>query len=184
MNKIFFFLLLCAAGFMGCEKNDSAAAFGVPTIYMPQATVSGGNNANYPVPSGLDSATRNYVDDPKGGMLDVLLGVSRSGKVSNEAFAVDIKVNKDTINQLITAGMLDPSTILMPDDVYSLPSSVSVAAGHSSEYFFLALDKGKLKTYAGKKLAIAVGLANPSKYRLNPTLSTTIVIVNVNALSL
>lgn len=176
--------MLCAACFMGCEKNDSSSAFGVPTIYMPQATVSGGSNANYPVPSGLDSATRNYVDDPKGGVLNVLLGVSRSGKVSNEAFAVNIKVNKDTINQLITTGALDASTILMPDDVYTLPSSVSVPAGSSSEYFSLLLDKGKLKTYAGSKLAIAVGLANPTKYQLNPVLSTTIVIINVNALFL
>src|SRR5882757_9230921 len=151
LNKQWPAFLLLVALFSRCEKNDSDKAFGNTTIFMPQATVSGGTNANYPVPSGLDSATHNYTIDSTAGTVTVLLGVSRSGLQSYQAFSVQVTTNADTINHLITAGLLDATTMLLPSDVYTLPATVHVDARVPTVSFNLVLDKVKLNTTGRKK---------------------------------
>ena len=177
-------VFLSTSALPGCEKNDSAQPFGVTNIFMPQATVSGGSNNNYPVPAGNDSATWNYTIDSVNNKVNVLLGVCRGGTQSYDPFSVSITTNTDTVNQLILAGTLGAGTVLMPADLYTLPSSVSVGAGAVAASFNLSLDETKLKLYAGSKLVLAVSIGNPTKYQLNAKLSTTIVLVNVNALPL
>jgi hypothetical protein len=181
INKLWT-IALAAISMSSCEKNDKDIAYGNTTIFMPQATVSGGGNANYPVPSGKDSATYNFVNDPAAGKVNVILGVSRSGLPAYQSFSVGVSVNKDTINQLISKGVLGAGVLLLPDDVYTLPENVSVPAGQAGTTFFLSLDKNKLKTYAGQQLAIAVKLDKPTLYQLNPIISTTVVIINAGAL--
>lgn len=179
-------LLSMAIGSLSsCKKDDSKIAYGMSDIYMPQASnISGGVNNDYPVPSGTDSSTYNYIIDTVNGKVDIILGASVSGEASSGGFTVNINTAADTINQLIAAGTLDSTTILMPASVYTLPSSLTVAPGQTGNTFFLSVDIAQLKQsqYAGKVLALAVALANPTKYQLNASISTTIVLVNVNSL--
>lgn len=163
-----------------CEKSDSAQDFGSTNIYMPQATVSSGM---YLVPSGRDSSSFNYKID--GTKVNVMLGVYRSGKSVLQAYTVDVVANADTINTLINNKVLDPNTtVVLPSTMYTLPSTLAVKDGDNKTTFYLSIDKAQLKNYPGKKLAIGVKLTNPSKYTLNPALTSTIVVINVDAIPL
>lgn len=169
--------------FIGCEKNDKDLDYGDTKIYISQGLTSG-SNLNYLVPKGLDSASRNYTVDAKNNLVNVLLGVFRSGKVSDEAYSVNISTRPDTINTLISSNVLT-NTVLLPESVYKLPPSVSVPEGKNGASFYLSMNLSALKTdYAGKKVALAVAISNPSKYTLSTSNSKVIVIIDVNALKL
>src|SRR5687768_11997236 len=90
-----------------CEKATSDKDFGFSKIFMPQAIFkSGGTTNNYPVPSGSDSSTYNYLVDTKDKKLNIILGASLSGP-GNGAFTVDVQVDNDTIQKLFTSKLLD-----------------------------------------------------------------------------
>jgi hypothetical protein len=176
---------LCLFAFILLACNKEETKYGITNIFMPQAVnLSGGINANYPVPSGVDSSTYNYRLDTVNHKIDITLGVSRSGMQANEAFSVDIVTNTDTISQLLANATLDATTILMPSSIYELPSSIAVDAGKSEATFDLAIDIEAVKKseYTGKKLALAVSISSKGKYAVAPALATTIVIVDVDAL--
>jgi hypothetical protein len=170
---------------VSCQKSDSEKDYGFSKIYMPQAIFkSGGTSNNYPVPSGTDSSTYNYQVDDKTKKLNVILGASLSGPGA-DAYSVDIKIDNDTIQKLFTTKVLDTALYkLMPAAMYSVPGNLVVNGGDRSGTFLLSIDIAQLKLdqYAGKYLVLAVKLANPSRYQLNTAISTTIVIVDVNAL--
>ena len=189
--RIYHFFICCItlAIFSGCEKEASSLDYGTPLVYMPQSMQSG-TNIVYNVPSGLDSATFNYVIDSPDNKLNIVLGVLRSGKAANNAFSVAILTNPDTVTAAIADGSLvespDPtdSIVLLPSSAYSLPATVSVPSGSNQSTFYLSVDLTQLKTYAGKKVALAVYLDKPSSYQLDPTGAETIVLIDVNALNL
>jgi hypothetical protein len=168
-----------------CEKAASEQDYGNSKIYMPQAIFkSGGTTNNYPVPSGSDSSTYNYLVDTKDKKLNIILGASLSGP-GNAPFTVDIQVDNDTIQKLFTGKVLDTALYkLMPAGMYTLPQNLEVTGGDKTGTFYLSVDIAQLKLdqYAGKYLVLAVKLANPSRYELNSAISTTIVIIDVNAL--
>lgn len=189
--RIIHFFLCCIilAVLSGCEKEASSMDYGSPLVYMPQSMQSG-TDIVYNVPSGLDSATYNYVIDTPDDKLNIVLGVLRSGKAANNAFSVAILTNPDTVTAAIANGSLagnpDPtdSIVLLPSGAYSLPATVSVPAGSNQATFYLSVDIAQLKTYAGKKVALAVYLDKLSTYQLSPTNAETIVVIDVNALKL
>lgn len=168
-----------------CEKADSEKTYGFSKIFMPQAIFkSGGTSNNYPVPSGSDSSTYNYEVDAKEKKLNIILGATVSG-TGNDGFTVDIKADNDTVQQLLASNVLDPALYkLMPASMYSLPANVEVPKGELSGTFNLSVDIGQLKLdqYIGKFLVLAVKLANPSRYELNGAISTTLVVIDVDAL--
>ena len=179
-RSIYTLMLLFVAFFIGCEDDVQDIEYGTPSIFMPQATIS---NLNYAVPSGRDSATYNF--KITGDKVNIILGVARSGKQSNEAFTVNVTANADTVGALLSSNILTPAnTMVLPSAIYTLPASVTVPAGANSASFYLSVDKAQLKTYAGKKLAIGVLLKEPSKYALNNTINKVVVIIDVNALKL
>ncbi|SFD54975.1 protein of unknown function [Chitinophaga sp. CF118] len=182
MKKLCLFLITCFI-ILACNKEETK--YGITNIFMPQAVnMSGGINANYTVPSGTDSSTYNYQLDEENKKINIILGVSRAGMQASEAFSVDIVTNTDTINQLLTNGILDTTTLLMPSSMYTLPTDIAVAGGKSEGTFNLSVDINQIKEnqYAGKKLALAVSIRSKGKYEVAPSLATTIVIVNVDAL--
>lgn len=182
-QSIFVVSLLSVMIFIGCEKNDKDVDYGDPKIYIPQGLTSG-TNLNFLVPKGLDSASRNYIVDTKNNQVNVLLGVLRSGKVSDDAFSVNISTRPDTINTLITNNVLT-NTVLLPESLYKLPQTVSVTDGKNTASFYLSINLSLLKAnYAGKKVALAVVASNPTKFSLSPVNNKVIIIVDVNALKL
>jgi hypothetical protein len=165
--------------------------YGIASIYMPQSMQSG-NSASivYNVPSGLDSATYNYVIDTPNNKVNIVLGVLRSGKAAGDAYSVTILTNPDTINAAIANGSLvgnpDPGApiVLLPSSAYSLPATVAVSSGSNQATFWLSVDKDQLKALSGKKAALAVYLTKPSRYQLSSVNSQTIVLIDVDALHL
>jgi hypothetical protein len=169
--------------FTACEKSDSEKEWGIAQIYMPQASIqSGGLNNNYVVPYGTNEFDKNYTIDSSGGKNDinVILGVYRSGLQALEAYSVNIVTRPDTVDQLIDNGVIQ-NAVRLPDNMYSIPSSISVSDGQREATFYLTIDRNKLladpDTFGGKTLVLAVGISDPSRYDLNISLSTTIVIV-------
>jgi hypothetical protein len=190
MNKSNFKILfpisavLLTAIFSRCEKDASSQAFGNDNtqIFMPQATISA---LRYTVPSGLDSATRNYYIDAQNNKVNIILGVAASGAQALSTYTVNVVANTDTINQMISSGVLPAATTaVLPSSIYTLPATVTVASGVSAAPFYLSIDKTQLKTYAGKTLALEVVINNPSKYAINASINKTIVLINVSALNL
>ena len=169
--------------FFGCTKDDASMDYGFTKIYMPQSVVrSGGTNNQYPVPTGTDSSTWNYTVDKVKGKLNITLGASLSGP-GVEAYSVDIKVNNDTIQKLLSAKLLDPATnVIMPSSMFTIPSSLEVAKGKRSGFFTLSIDYAMLKSvaYRNKFLLVSIGFSNAKTYELNAALSSAIVVVDVN----
>jgi hypothetical protein len=167
----------------GCDKGFNSASFGYNYIYMPEATMSGGLNLNYTVPSGLDSATYNYQLDTVNHKVNVDLGVSVSGEQAGVGFIVNVSVNNDTTNQIVSGGSIT-NAVVIPASMYSLPSSVTVPAGQHFATFNLSIDAVALKAYAGKTVVLTVQITNPTHYVLNTPYNQTVVIINVSALNL
>lgn len=190
VNLAILSLVMVVSAFLtSCEKSDSETLFGNSLIFIPQATVSGGQNAHFLVPSGTNNFTYNFKVDTLGNTVNVLLGVSRSGLEAYSAYSVDITTQSDTINTLIANGKINltASTIpveLLPEAAYTLPSVVAVPDGSYSANFKLAIKMDQLKTFAGKKVALCVVISNPTKYELNLRNSKVIVLIDVDALKL
>ena len=162
-----------------CEEADSEKNWGIAKVYMPQASLQSGEaDNNYYVPSGSNEFNKNYTVE--GSTINVVLGVYRSGLQELQGYTVDVISRADTINQLITDGVL-ANAALLPDDTYSIPGNLTVPDGEREMTFHLSIDRNAISanypSFVGMNLVLAVGITNPSRYELNQSLSTTIVIV-------
>jgi len=89
----------------------------------------------------------------------------------------------DTTAQIISEGLVE-NGIVFPSNLYSLPQKVEVAANKSGESFYMTVPLEALKDdrYTDKKLVLTVGLANPSRFELSTANTSTVVILDVNAI--
>lgn len=177
MKKIIFvWIAACFAwGFTACE-GDGDADYGFGKIYMPQAVSTGGLDNSYAVPAGGGEHTANYRIE--NGTLRVILGVTRSGKLSdNGGYSVDVYASSDAATAAAFGGMP------MPADGYSVPEIVRVPSGSYNAAFYLDIPAATLQNadYADKKLVLTVGVRNPSAYELAETGTETAVVVDVDA---
>lgn len=178
-------MLLILALFVGvtaCKKAGSELEYGYSKIYMPQAVAqNGATNNNYAVPMGTDSSTFNYTIDLDNNKVMVRLGAAVSGN-SRNGFAVDINVNNDTVQQMLTNGTLDATNMVMPASMYKIPNKLEVQQGQISGAFYLTVDANQLKssTYTGKKLCLWVNISNPTNYTLDSSKSGTLIILSAN----
>jgi hypothetical protein len=182
--KLLTAIFLTSVFFSACDKADSELEYGFPLIYMPQSTMfSGGLSNNYQVPGG-STIHPNYSIDDATGNVNIILGVYRAGLQELEQFTVEIYSRVDTVNQIVTDGIVTNGALL-PADLYSFPSTATVTGGSRETTFHLTLDGAKLNSnypeLAGKTLIVAIGLRNPSKYKLNEALATTVVLINANS---
>lgn len=161
-----------------CEKPQE---WGIKKVYMPQASIlNGGLTNEYPVPL-EGQKNQNYFIDNEGKM-NVYLGVYRSGQGDLSAFDVEVYVDKEATDQAVSE---ISRAVAMPDGLYSLPSSVAVEDGQRENTFILTIDLPKLieeyPYYNKKRVALVVGIRNPSKWELNEDLSRTIVLLEGSA---
>lgn len=159
-----------------CEEADSDLDWGTPGLYMPQAT----SNA-YSVPLEGNPANQNYEIDLATNTLEIFLGAYRSGSGVSSSATVNVITDADTVNQLITDGVIS-NAVLLPSDVYALPNDVTISSGQQFDTFRLSIDLLKLNVdygdLIGKKLVLAVGLDGTSGIELNESLSTTVIIID------
>ncbi|WP_104382255.1 DUF1735 domain-containing protein [Sphingobacterium sp. HMA12] len=187
-NSIYGMLIAWAMAltFMACQKDDSAKDYGDSLIYMPQSVnFSMGSNAIYPVPgssNGISPTGMNYVVDEKANKTKIMLGASLSGTAKG-AYRVDIKVNTDTLDQLLKQGTLGPDYKALPVTNYSLPKQLDVPENGSAN-FYLEVDNSVITDPAnfGKHLVVAVQIANPSRFSLDQKRATTLVDINIAGL--
>ena len=128
-----------------CAQGDGDKDYGVEKVYIPQSMADGGITNVYNVPSGDGEYTYNFSIEKQ--TVDVFLGVLRSGKQAGDAFTVNVVVNDETT----AAKARELGAEVMSAGIYTLPESVSVAAGTNGKTFRLSLDKAALKNKAGKK---------------------------------
>jgi|SRR6218665_330262 len=169
-----------------CEKDDSAKEYGDSMIYMPQsANFSLGLNAIYPVPAssnGISPTGANYVVDEASGKTKIILGAALSG-TARGSYSVDIRVNEDTVQQILAGGSLGADYAALPAAGYSLPAKLDVPESGSAT-FYLEVDNSVIVDPANlnKHLILAVVLANPSRYVIDGAKSTTIIDLNIAGL--
>ena len=70
----------------------------------------------------------------------------------------------------------------LPEDVFTLPESVSVTAGNREKTFYLSVDLNFLRNNKGTNYSLAVSLSEPTNYELNPDISTSFVLINTTLL--
>lgn len=179
-NITYFIISLIVLIFVSCEKSDQQKDWGIAKIFMLQASITdGGTTHNYPVP--LNKGSNNYLLDTVKNTIDIDLGVYRSGLQELESYSVKVGADIDVTNQMIAGGTIKDA-ILLPADVYELPSEVTVADGHREAIFHLTIDRAKLNqkysAYYDKKLLLTVGISNPSKFKLDSSLCKTNIVID------
>lgn len=152
-----------------CEKADNEKEWGEALIYMPQA-----NYNPYTVPnSGTDpKLNKNYSIDSLDNRLNIFLGVYRSGLQELKSYTVDIEV----------ADTFLFGTVIIPQDRYSLVSSITCPDGKRDATFYLMVDIDFLKANAFNDYSLVVKISNPSNYTLNPQLVSTKILIKTSEL--
>jgi len=195
MRKIVYIIVgfVFLLGLFACEKGAGSADYGFAYIYMPQATVSGGLNNNYYVPSGDGVYTYNFKIDSVNNNLLILLGVLRSGDLPNKAYSVSVVAQTDTTKSILYDGLIE-NGMLFPSWMYSLPARVDVPGDKSGASFYMTVPIEELKdnVYTDKKLVLTVGIdylennieinTMPLEYELSATNTSTVVILDVDAI--
>ncbi|GHT17766.1 hypothetical protein AGMMS49573_10090 [Endomicrobiia bacterium] len=170
-------------GFSSCDEGEGSDDYGFGYIYMPQATVTGGLNNNYYVPAGEGVYTYNFKIDVGKKELQIILGVLRAGVIANAEYSVDIIARTDTTNQILAEGLVE-NGIAFPQNLYSLPSKITVPKSKSGDSFYMTVSTDALKNdaYTDKKLVLAVAVRNPTHFELAPENTNTVVILDVNTI--
>lgn len=180
ISCLFFLFMMCASlTFMAC--NEEHMEYGEAFIYMPQATTTGGVNALYNVPSGGGVMTYNF--KAENGRINIILGVTRSGTFDGEDFSVEVEALKDQTEQLVASGRVR-NAVPMEDDIYSLPSQVTVSNSNDAT-FYLSVDSATLindLSYTGQNMVLAIGINNPTKYELSDKNTVVMVVLDVDAI--
>ncbi|MCD8029330.1 MAG: DUF1735 domain-containing protein [Bacteroides sp.] len=181
-RSLFFILILSGLLVAGCKEGDGDADYGFAYIYMPQATVSGGLNNHYPVPSGAGVSTYNFKEENS--QIHIYLGILRSGLISGASgFTVNVSASSILTEEAIASGEI-ASAMALPAALYTLPDKATVEPGQSSASFFLSVDNSILTddAYAGKNLVLAVEISNPTQYELSDQNTSVVVVIDVEAL--
>lgn len=169
---------------VGCQEGDGNLDYGFGYVYIPQATVSGGLNNHYRIPSGAGSDTYNFREES--GKLNIILGVTRSGKISNAAgFTVDVVVSSTLTQEAVSSGSI-ANAVALPSSMYEISDKVTVNPGSNYAAFYLSVNINALmdSMYNGKNLVLAVGISNPTKFELSEKNTVVLVVIDVNAVRL
>ncbi len=161
------FILLIGA--VSCRPADSDYAWGEALVYMPQATYS-----PYLVPNGgtVAQTNRNYEIDEENRVLNIYLGVYRSGLQPLGAYTVSVDVLDEKL----------PGTTALIPAYYDLPMDVSCPAGQRDVSFNLSVDLDYLIANRNKVFSLVVYIYDCSPYPLNEDLTTTSIQINTKEL--
>ncbi|MBQ6082433.1 MAG: hypothetical protein IJK91_08160 [Bacteroidales bacterium] len=167
INLFAAFITLVAG--VSCKDADSAYPWGEAIVYMPQATYT-----PYEVPNNgsVEQTNRNYDIDEENRLLNIYLGVYRSGLQPLEAYTVSVDVQE---------GKLPGTTALIPA-YYDLPMDVSCPAGQRDVSFNLSVDLDYLIANRNKVFSLVVYIYDCSPYPLNEDLTTTSIQINTKEL--
>jgi len=196
MKTLYKFLFLALAlTLTACQPDDAKMDYGFPMVYIPQATVTGLDNS-YPIPLGAfyQNSVYTCAYDKQSGKLNVVLGVIRSGYLSNQqAFSVDLGVCKSETDRKLAEydGKGTPAAEL-PASVCSIPSKISVEAGNNGGTCYVAIDMKALASQQsslyveGKYKLLVLGLeisnlSGPAEYKLADNYTSVVLVLDLNS---
>lgn len=183
--KLLSHILVIVVIFYSCEYKEIAdAEYPEQLIYMPAAKHGVFYIDAVALPIGSVPTPGNayrYVVDVTGNRFSVPLAAYRSGINNDGGFYIDVSINRDTINQLLTIpSELPAETLHLPSDKYSIVSSVEMKDGGELAVFSLDVDLDFLIENApGKNYAVGVSISSLQR-KSNPDLATTVVIIDTD----
>lgn len=174
MRTLFVLFAMSTLLLSSCGKGDGEQDYGYGYVMMPQSQRI---ESYYAVPSGGGEYTYNFKIEE--GKIKVFLGVLRSGNVKDEAFSVDIVVDKNQAQNYVNK---TANAELMPEGLYTFPDRADIAGDSNQAAFYLEIETGAIVEgdYDGKKLVVCIALANPTKFELARDYSSTMVVLNVD----
>lgn len=114
------------------------------------------------------------------GVIQVPLTVSYTS-TAGKSFYLRVKPNQDTLAKLVAENALPGTEILTADDLI-LPDSIAFKDFNNSISFPLTVKLAALTRYAGKKVALAIDLTEPSIYKVDTTRNTMVVVLDATGL--
>lgn len=183
--KILTLLVVITHNFISCDYDEfKPTEYTASKLYMP-ASVRGIFTIDN-VPQRVEwLPTPGYAYDFKidneNNKFIVPLGVYRSGIERKGDINVNIEVKNDTVNMLKSSGKIPGSTIILPSNQYSLPTSVTVKNGSEITGFDLEINLGYLLSHPNEIFAIGVGISS-DKLEVNQDISTTIIVIHTKLL--
>ena len=168
LNAVLAFIIVCT--FSSCYKKYADADYPAQTIYMPAAS-----NGIYSISSvAVPGQTYRYIVDQAASKFNVPLAVYRSGLYSKGELNVNIAVKTDTINNLISSGVL-VNTKLLPASAYTVQPSATIPNGSDLRPFILSVDLNLLLNNPTTTYAIAFSISSPQvKTGINSVVVVTI----------
>ncbi|GIZ15679.1 DUF1735 domain-containing protein [Capnocytophaga catalasegens] len=172
------FALFTAIYVVSCDSKDAFDQEGLMSIYMPQASMLNGGFSNlYPVPF-ENGNIENYTLEETTKQMKIVLGVKNSGRSKN-GFSVNVVADMETTNSVVADQQVE-NAVMLPEDTYSFPQSVSVEPGNNEKSFFLHVNMKKIADeypeYFEKKMVLAIKITNNSN--INSKLATTIIVID------
>ena len=169
-------LTLLAITIVSCQYQAIAdATYPEQGVYIPAA-----KSGIYTIDNvAATNAPFRYVMDNVNNKIIIPIGVYRYGISNKGDITVNISLNNDTVNKLITAGSLLTTDLVLPADKYTLPTAIQLQNGVECADMQLTLDVPFLLANPGKRFVLGVTIAsNDSKS--NPLLNTAVVVINTN----
>ncbi|MEO5910968.1 MAG: hypothetical protein ABIP95_08770 [Pelobium sp.] len=154
--------LLCIAIILlsSCEKS-----------YMNEIDAIAPKVSLTPIEGGIFLLKKEKITIPAdSSAINASFGVVRSGTQQGEAFKVDI---------ITSASDIAAGSVALPSSVFS-QTEVEISGSDNKGVLHMSIPMTFVKANLGKKLAIRMSIANPTKYELNSSLSSAMVILDVN----
>ncbi len=96
------------------------------------------------------------------------------------AFSVDIRSNADTISSLVSGGLLPANTVALREDQFTVGSKLNFSSNASEAAFSVDVPWSTINENEGNFLAIVIGITNPSLHLVNPSKSSTTILIDCN----
>lgn len=96
------------------------------------------------------------------------------------AFSVDISTNADTISTLVSSGRLPENTVALQSNQFTVASKLNFTSNASEASFSIDVPWSTINESEGKYLAVVVSLTDPSLHLVDPTKSSTTVLIDCN----
>ncbi len=182
-------LILIAVGVVStsCEYDQiKDADYVAAKLYLPAA--SNGVFTINDVPQRVEflptsgQAYRFQIDMVKNKLI-IPMSVYRSGSDKSKKITANAMINTDTINVLKAkpTPIIPVTTILLPSDKYSLPTTVEVASGAQLGEFNLEIDLDYLRSFPDAVIGFGVGITS-TDLEVNPLLKMAIITISTKLL--
>ncbi|EDM35576.1 alpha-1,2-mannosidase, putative [Pedobacter sp. BAL39] len=130
-----------------------------------------GTNGVYQVPS-----AKNYNVTSGGIVIPVTLQLNGTGE--GPAFSSRLKLNIDTISELVSNGTLAGNTFPLTRGTYSIDTVVRFAGNTKTAKFNITVPMNTINDNLGKALAVSLRLTDATRNLIDPVNNNLIVVVN------